>query len=125
MSSKRHDKLKEIPDCYREDLFDKVDGRLRLVKDLRSSLQELMNDLGGPDSLSYQQRSLCKRTVFLEHIISQWEEDIASGGEAIDVGKHTQCVNALIGLFRHLGLERRAKEIPDLQSYLTSRGQDL
>jgi hypothetical protein len=83
----------------------------------------LQTDLGGRDQLSYQQRSLTKRAIWMEAIIEQ-QEIALSKGEEVDQGKLTQAVNSLIGLLKTLGLERRAKDVPSLAEYLATRASN-
>jgi len=43
--------------------LDGLDGRLGLARELRQRLETLTNDLGGSDSLSYAESSLCERAL--------------------------------------------------------------
>ena len=116
MSAKQTD----IPSEYSADWLEKLDGRTRLAQAVHRRYETLAADLGGLDALSYQQRSICKRAIWMEAIIEQQEAALARG-EEVDQGKLTQAVNTLIGLLKTLGLERKATDVPDLQSYLRSR----
>jgi len=113
-------KPQDLPDRYTPDWLEKLDGRTRLAQVVNDRLQILTTDLGGFDSLSYQQRSLAKRAIWMEAVIEQQEAALARG-EDVDQGKLTQAVNSLIGLLKTLGLHRKAREVPDLQSYLKQR----
>ena len=106
-------KQTEIPASYSPDFLEKLDGRSNIAKAITSRLQALETDLGGRDALSYQQRSLIKRAVWMEAIIEQQEAALARG-EEVDQGKLTQAVNSLIGLLKTLGLQRVAKQAPDV-----------
>ena len=97
-----------------------MDGRLSLARDLRQRFVELTNDLGGADRLSYQQRSLCERALWLEYWLATQEQEL-SKGEPFDAAKWTQACNALSGLFAKLGLQRQAREAPDLQQWIAKR----
>jgi len=121
-AGRQSNKTTELPDAYQESFLDNLDGRFKRAKVLKARLSLLMDDLGGINSLSYQKRSLCKRAIFLESVISDWERDLAVGNE-VDLGKHTQALNSLLGLFRQLGLDRRAKDIQSLQEYLVAKEQ--
>lgn len=111
----------EIPAKFSENFLEGLDQRCRVAKELKARLDELMQDLGGEGALSYQQKSLCKRAVFLEATIESREAAIAKG-ETVDLGPLVQAVNSLIGAFRILGLHRRSKEI-NLHEYLRQRGE--
>ena len=43
--------------------LDGLDGRLGLARELRQRFETLTNDLGGADSLSYAESSLCERAL--------------------------------------------------------------
>jgi len=101
--------------------LDGLDGRLSLAKELRQRFETLTNDLGGSDSLSYAQRSLCERALWLEYWLATQERDLANGAE-FDVGRWVQAANSLQGIFAKLGLERVAKDVPDLQDWIKGRG---
>lgn len=110
-----------VPSSYSEDWLEQLDGRTRVARILRERMTTLSTDLGGWDTLSYQRRSLVKRCIHMEAIVEQQEAALASGKD-VDLGKLTQSVNSLIGLLKTLGLERKAREIPDLKSYLAEAG---
>jgi len=112
-------KQAEVPQQYSEDWIDRLDGRTKLAQAVRTRLNALTADLGG--GLSYQRRSLAKRAVWIELVIEQQEAALARG-EDVDQGRLTQAVNTLIGLLKTLGLERVARDVPDLQTYLRNRG---
>jgi hypothetical protein len=113
-------KTSELPDRYSPDWIAKMDGRTTLAKAVTDRLQALQVDLGGPSELSYQEKALCKRIVWLECLIETREAQLAKG-EEIDEGKHTQSVNALVGLLKAVGLQRRAAHVPSLRQYLEAR----
>ena len=113
-------KHSEIPTRYSADWLEKLDGRTTLARAVNERYESLATDLGGIDALSYQKRSLCKRAIWMEAIIEQQEAALARGQE-VDQGKLTQAVNTLSGLWKTLGLERAARDVPDLQTYLAKR----
>lgn len=112
--------LSKIPGKYKRDWIETLDGRTKMAAVINDRLSGLENDLGGRDSMSYQQRSLAKRAIWMEAIIEQ-QESALSRGEDIDQGRLTQAVNSLIGLFSKLGLERQARDVPSLHDYIRSR----
>ena len=112
--------MAELPQRYAADWIEKLDGRTTLAKVVQSRLAELQADLGGLHSLSYQERSLTRRAVWLEALIESREAALARG-EEIEEGAHVQSVNALMGVWKALGLQRRAKDVTDLQAYLRSK----
>ncbi|TQE98193.1 MAG: hypothetical protein FKY71_15120 [Spiribacter salinus] len=111
-------KDRAVPDRFEAGWLAKMDTRMALVRELRARLDALANDLGG--DLSYQERSLAERAIFVEYILAKQERDLIEGAE-FDQGAWVQSVNALSGLFNRLGLQRRQTDVPDLASYLASK----
>jgi hypothetical protein len=101
---------KAIPTDYSPDWLEKLDGRTRMAQVINSRYHQLTTDLGGVDALSYQQRSLCKRALWFEAMLEQWEAAL-SRGEEVDPGKLTNTTNTLIGLYKALGLNRQSREV--------------
>jgi hypothetical protein len=112
--------LSKLPGKYSRDWIEALDGRTKLAAMVQDRLQGLEADLGGRDALSYQKRSLCKRAVWIEARIEHMEAALAKGDE-IQEGSLTQSINTLIGLYRILGIERQAREVPSLHDYIRSR----
>lgn len=107
--SETQTKCSDIPARFSENWISSMDGRTSIARAVSDRLATLQADLGGPDAMSYQQRSLAKRAIWIEAIIEQREVAL-SRGEEIDHGAHVQAINTLIGLWRALGFERRAKD---------------
>jgi len=110
-------RLKTIPDTDISGWLDKLDGRTGVAQVMRQRYQAFTDDLGGADRLTYSQRSLVERALWLEYYLQQQEQLLATGQE-FDVARWTQSVNALQGLLSKLGLERRAKDVPNLADYI-------
>ena len=113
-------KQQDIPTEYSADWLERLDGRTTLSRAVNQRYSDLTTDLGGADRLSYQRRSLAKRIVWMECVIEQQEAALARGDD-VDMGRMTQSVNTLIGLLKTVGLDRSARDVPDLQSYLKRR----
>ncbi len=93
-----------------------------LTVDMRHRWHQITDDLGGEATLSYAQRSLVERALWLEHWLAVQERALADGDYgAFDAGRWTQACNALQGILKTLGIERRAKEVTDLQTYLRQK----
>lgn len=110
-------KPEQVPERYRLGWLDALDGRLSLARDLRQRFAEVCSDLGGQDQLSYMQRSLVERGLWLEYWLATQERELAGGNE-FDVGKWVQATNSLQGIYSKLGLERKARNVPSLSEYL-------
>lgn len=116
-------KLSSLPDRFTAGYLGQLDGRTALAQDMFARWQQITDDLGGEGCLSYAQRSLVERALWLEHFLAQQERALAEGrGDDFDAGRWTQGANALLGLYRTLGIERRAKDVTDLTSYIAKRG---
>ena len=97
-----------------------LDGRTAVAQVMRERYDVFTADLGGVDRLSYAQRSLVERALWLEYWLAQQEQNLATGAD-FDVGKWTQAANSLQGILTKLGLERKAKDVPNLHDYINNR----
>lgn len=109
-----------LPNDFTPRFLESLDGRTIAARMLRERLAEVQSDLGGADSLSYAQRSIARRAIWLESWL-ETQEFHAAKGQQIDIGRQTQALNTLLGLFRAIGLERRARDVPSLHEYLAHR----
>ena len=109
--------LQSVPAKYGNGFLDNLDGRLGIARELRGRFEALTNDLGGSDNLSYAQRSLCERALFLEFWLARSEATLANGGK-FEVGPWVQATNSLQGIFAKLGLKRVAREVPSVTEYI-------
>jgi hypothetical protein len=75
---------------------------------------------GTPAQESIQRDLLCQRAAFLSVVLETMEVK-ACEGAAIDWGGYVQAVNAFSGLLLRLGLEKRLKNVHDLQTYLEQK----
>lgn len=116
-------KLDAIPERFKAGYLADLDGRTAIAVAMRARWQELTEDLGGADRLSYAQRSLVERALWIEHWIALQERELADGRDA-DTGRMTQATNSLLGLYRTLGLERRVKDVTSLADYIAGRVND-
>lgn len=115
-------KLDAIPEKFAGGYIDRLDGRTAIAVDMRARWQQITDDLGGADRLSYAQRSLVERALWIEHWIAQQERELAEGrAGGFDAGRWTQATNSLLGLYRTLGIQRRAKEVTSLADYIAGR----
>ncbi len=113
-------KLQSPPDRFSRGWLESLDGRTAVAQAMRERWQQFTDDLGGAERLSYGQLSLVERALWLEFWLSSQEQALASGSE-FDVGKWVQAANSLQGILAKLGLERVARDIPDLAQYLQRR----
>ncbi len=106
-------KATDLPARYDERFIEQLDGRFKIAREVRDRLVTICGDLGGSARLSYLQRSLAKRYVWLE-LHHEADEARIAKGEVVDVGKNTQRLNTLIGIARTLGVERRVRDVRGL-----------
>jgi hypothetical protein len=117
------DKHSTVPGEYALGWLESMDARYSVTHELRGRYMALADDLGGLDSLSYQQRSLCERAVWLEYWLAKQERALGEERE-FNVGTWVQGSNALLGLYRHLGIARKARTVPDIREYLRQKEQE-
>lgn len=113
-------KRRAVPIQFANGWLEQLDERTTLSRTMLARYRVLTDDLGGLDSLSYAQRSLCERALWLEYWMAQQERALAEGAE-FEVGRWTQAVNALQGIYTKLGLARRDAEPVDLSTWLRNR----
>lgn len=97
--------------------WDSVDGRTGIAKEIRRRFEELKTDTGADTA---QKEMLCQRAIFIGIQLETMEIEAAQEGK-LDAGVYTQMSNALLGLLKALGLERKQAKALDLRSYVKER----
>lgn len=113
-------RLSAPPDRFSQGWLQSLDGRTSIAQVMRERWQQFTDDLGGSDALSYAQRSLVERALWLEYWMQAQEQQLAEGKD-FDVGKWTQAANSLQGILAKLGLDRVAHDVPNLAEFLAKR----
>lgn len=116
--------FRQPPKRYEQHFLSKMDGRSRAYVLLKESFDEITSDLGGAEGLSHVQLTLIERFCFLEFILRMKELKMAespNGQKDGNFGSWVQSLNALVGLAKTVGLERRAREVTSLQSYIKQK----
>ena len=86
--------------------------------------RELTNDLGGADRLSFSQKLLAEKALWLQHYMATQEQQLAAGNlKDFDAGKYSALLNSLQGVLAKLGLQRVAKQAPGIAE-LIRRNQE-
>jgi len=111
---------KTPPSKFNTGWLSELDGRTAIAQVMRERYAAFTNDLGGVERLSYAQRSLVSRALHLEYWLAQQEKALIEGAD-FDVGKWVQAANALQGILSKLGLERQARDVPNLSAFLHER----
>ncbi|NNJ26148.1 hypothetical protein [Alienimonas chondri] len=107
-----------MPTRFEPRFLDGLDGRVGIVKELRCRYDELKTAVGAD---SPQKDYLCERLCWLL-ITLETAETRAIEGEPFDANKYTVLLNSALGLFRTLGIDAKAKNVPDLKTYLAAGG---
>ncbi|MBB3234529.1 hypothetical protein [Phyllobacterium endophyticum] len=97
--------------------IDQLDGRTTTARNVRALLNSITSDLGGHDALSEAQRILVQRAAVLSAVCEDFEMAYLSGQKA-DMQSYNATVNVLRRVLDTLGLERKAKDLVDLQTYI-------
>src|SRR5688572_14718116 len=116
--SRKDNKQVSLPLKFTARLLDDCDARLAVIKNIRSRYHILSEACGGNESP--QRDLLAKRIAFLAILIESAEVTAAEEGY-IDQGVYVQSVNALTGLLKTVGLDKRIKSAKDLSAYLAEK----
>lgn len=114
--------MRVLPVRYRSDFAEVVDGRTLLGRAVRDHFNSLVQDLGGLERLTHQERSLAMRATWLQ-LMLEHEESRISEGQGVDIGPHVALVNSLLQVYRALGLKRREPPAQRLSDYLAARSE--
>jgi hypothetical protein len=92
-----------------------VDGRSTWVRRLRDLIGLHTSDLGGDDAVSEAERSIVRRIATLEVELERMEVGFAVTGQAqpAQLDLYQRTANSLRRLLESVGLERRARELPE------------
>lgn len=105
--------LTSVPAKFDPNFIDRLSRRYSLARIVQGRRAELEAHCGG--DLSYVQRSMVKRLVWLELLTETYEQRVANG-DVVDVGALTQLNNTLKGLYKDLGLRRTARPVQPLDT---------
>lgn len=111
-----------LPGTYDPNWLKGVDKRTSIGRQLVARYASLVDDLGGEAQLSYIQKSLCTRYLWLEYRVSQMEQAMGEGKADFDQGQWTQAINALQGLGNKLGLKLVKREVSLSQFIAAKKG---
>lgn len=99
-----------------------VDGRSVLARRWRDVAANLISDQGGIEAVSTARLHLIKRLAGITSMLEEVEAKYVRG-EPIDMDAYLAMVNASVRLSNTIGLNRKTKQVPDLQEYLRGRAQ--
>jgi len=107
-----------------------IDRRTRVGKALAGWCSDLAGDLGGADALSTAQRALIEQAATTRLILDSIDGWLATQPSLIDkrkrallpvVRERQSLADALVRYLTTLGLQRVARELPDLRAYLAAK----
>jgi hypothetical protein len=103
-----------LPLKFKSGFLAELDKRTDLAKALRANFNAVVEDVGGPQDVGHVKSALVERFVWLEAILQTLEHEMASGkiDKSEALGRWIQAVNALSGLAKVLGVERRTRSMP-------------
>jgi hypothetical protein len=102
----------------RKTFIHRLDMRVALNREMMDRYHEVTDDLGGEGNLSYIQRSLIERALWLEYYCSLQERELAAGAGGFDPAKWTQACSSLQGIYAKIGISRVSKDVTDLATYI-------
>lgn len=107
-------KPENLPVKFQAGFLSTLDGRTELARALRANRQAIVEDIGGEADLSHIKSALVERFVWLEGILQTIEHEMASGriDKSEALGRWIQGLNAMSGLAKALGVERKAAARP-------------
>jgi hypothetical protein len=124
----RKPKTQTLPQRYTPGFIVKMDQRCMVSLRMTTAYANIVADCGGEDQITHIKAALIERFVFLEATLQAMEAEIAKEplGPRADVmfGRVVQAGNALNGLAKQLGIERRAKQVENLREFLDARKED-
>jgi len=98
-----------------------VDGRTLPARRYRELVANMAADLGG--DLTMAKQAIVCRAAALITWTEQTEAEYANNGK-MDISHYTTATNALRRLLADIGLDRVARDVPDLQDWLRQRETD-
>jgi hypothetical protein len=99
-----------------------VDGRSAWVRRCKDIIEAHLSDLGGEHNTSVAERSLVRRAAVITTELEMMEARFAAAGHADrELDLYQRTVGNLRRVLEAIGLQRRAKPVPDLDTFLKMR----
>jgi hypothetical protein len=100
-----------------------VDQRSLWVRRCKDIIASHLSDLGGTENTSAAERSLIRRASVLSVELERLETKFAGAGEASDsdLDLYQRTAGNLRRLLEAVGLQRRAKQVNDMETFLAKR----
>jgi hypothetical protein len=100
-----------VPKRFLPRFWENADQRQVAIREIKRRYALLRKDAGAD---SFQRDLLAQRAIFISVQLETMEVEASEGGD-FNSGHYTQMVNALTGLLKALGLEKRATAQPWLE----------
>ena len=113
-----------MPARWKPKFLNKMDSRLSLVQQIRRIQNDLAEETG---ATSIIKRALVDRFTFLLTMLQTMEVEALEEGrlDAAAVGRWTQATNALTGIAKQLGLEKKAHRVGSLRTYVETKREGV
>jgi hypothetical protein len=94
--------------------YDDVDARKGPARKVRAHARQLATDLGGVDTLSWQQRQLVQRAAMLAAICEHVEAGLVLGRVNLPFSDYLGAIGVQKRIIETLGIERQARDVMTL-----------
>lgn len=110
-----------------------IDGRSRVAHALDEFRDELLNDLGGAEAVSQQQRVIVDLAVRTHLLVQSLDNYLLSLGSLVNrrkralwpvVRERTTLADSLAKYMTMLGLERKSKPVKPLPEYIAAKDKE-
>ncbi len=109
--------LAAVPAKFDPAFVEKLSKRYAITRAIKERRQALEDHWGG--NLSYVQKSVVRRVLWLELLAEVYEQRVANG-EEVDIGAITQISNTLKGFYKEIGYAPKSKSVRNLRDVMGS-----
>jgi hypothetical protein len=105
-----------------------IDHRGPEMRRLRDLVDDHVQQLGGPGTITHAERVLVNRCSMLTLLCEMREQGFAKQGmqvKATEADSYSKTVNTLRRCLLAIGLGQRLKQVPDLRDYIEGRAGGL
>jgi len=115
--TRRSRKTASIQKSFVPKFWELADNRVAVIKAVKRRAEQIKQDCRAD---SIQKRIIAERACFVSIRLESMEIDSIQSG-TFDNGQYCALNNTLLGLLKSLGLERKAKQVMNLKSYIESK----
>jgi len=114
-------KRRRLPRMRRDGAIARLDGRAPEVRLVRDGVEAILRDRGGEDAASFLARRTAHRCMHLDGLLMR-DEVAMTTGQSIDVERYLAGATTWLRYVQSLGLHRRPRNTPSVQTYLARKG---